>query len=59
MNLLVSDPLPDPNKRRPRSIRGNMAAVFFKKMEAAKVDDPRTQRNENKNTPTAKVKLKK
>jgi hypothetical protein len=34
-------------------MRGNMADVPFKNREAANVDDPRTHKNENRNTPTA------
>ena len=50
--VLVSDPLPEPKSRRPRSMMGNMALVPLKNAPNAKVEDPSTHREENRNTPT-------
>ena len=50
--LLVSEPFPEPNNRRPNSITGNMADVPFRKIPAAKTEDPIRHRDENRNTPT-------
>lgn len=49
---LVREPFPDPNKRRPVNMRGNMAAVPLNSAPRANVQEPRTQRKENRNTPT-------
>ena len=53
--LLVSEPFPDPNSRRPISITGCKAGEPFNMAPIANVDDPNTQRNENKKTPTANI----
>lgn len=50
--LLVREPFPDPNSRRPINITGNIADVPLKNIPTANVDDPSTQRNENRNNPT-------
>lgn len=51
-NSLDSEPFPEPNRSRPISIIGSMAAVPRKIAPKAKIPEPRRQRNENKNTPT-------
>ena len=51
----MSEPFPDPNRRRPISITGSKAGEPFNMAPIANVDDPNTQRNENKKTPTANI----
>ena len=50
--LLVSEPFPDPNRSRPISMTGRRADDPFNMAPTANVEDPRTQRKENRNTPT-------
>jgi len=50
----VSDPFPEPNSNLPINMTGSMADVPFSKAPAAKTVDPKTHRNENRNTPTTK-----
>ncbi len=56
--ILVREPFPDPNIRRPSSMSGSRYFVLGKKAPAANVHDPTTQSPENRNAPTVtKVKL--
>ena len=51
-HILVSEPFPEPKSRRPVSMMGSMYGVPRNIAPAANVDEPRTQRNEKRNTPT-------
>ena len=54
LQLLVNDPFPDPNIKRPTSMTGNMALVPFNIAPPANVQDPIKHRPENRNSPTEK-----
>lgn len=52
----MSEPLPDPNKRRPNSITGKRAADPLNRAPTANNIDPTKHSEENKNSPTTKKK---